>query len=384
MTWKAHIDYLVQKSVKGLNLIRCISGTSSGANQSVLVLYKSLILSSLDYCCFTYDSSASISNLNKLKSIQYKSLLIATGAMRGTSLNALLGECAELPLLYRRNKVILNYLIKLNFNSCNSAKEVLFDKKYFQLGVNNKSKYKIFLDKFLSDKNITPFSITSPCYNSCSCTAVNQNIDISYLDHVSNKIENNSNVHAILITLAQLFDYVFFVDGSVKQDGKVGAAVYSPALYLELTFKLPDFLPIYFAEGFAILQALSYAKSNDLNNFCIISDNAKLVTDLYNQSFDSSSHPFLLHAITSSYPTSSSCHFLIKWLPSLPTIPCFNTVDSLATLATTLTAITPIDWSWHEVVPLIDEWAWGLWLQNWGNNPEGTYQCTYAPTSTKS
>ncbi len=388
MTWKAHIDYLVQKSVKGLNLIRCISGTSWGANQFILlVLYKSLILSSLDYCCFTYDSSASTSNLNKLKSIQYKSLLIATGAMRGTSLNALLGECAELPLLYRRKKIILNYLTKLNFNSCNSAKEVLTDKKYFQLGVNNKSKYKIFLDKFLSDKNITPFSITSPCYISCSCTAVNQNIDITFLDHVDNKTETstldkNSKVLDILITLAQLFDYVFFVDGSVKQDGKVGAAVYSPALYLELTFKLPDFLPIYFAEGFAVLQALLYAKGNDLINFCIISDNAKLVTDLYNQTFDSSSHPSLLHAITSSYPTSSSCHFLIKWLPSLSTIPCFNTVDSLATLATTLTTITPIDWSWHEVAPLIDEWAWGLWLHKWGNNPEGTYQCTYAPTST--
>src|SRR6266516_1178657 len=69
LTWKAHIDYLIAKSVKGLNLIRCISGTNWGSNKSTLLtIYKSIILSSLDYCCFTYDT-ASPSNLKRLDSI---------------------------------------------------------------------------------------------------------------------------------------------------------------------------------------------------------------------------------------------------------------------------------------------------------------------------
>ena len=72
LTWKAHIDYLISKTVKGLNLIRCIRGTKWGSNKStLLILYKSIILSSLDYCCFVYDNSAS-SNLKRLDSVQYK------------------------------------------------------------------------------------------------------------------------------------------------------------------------------------------------------------------------------------------------------------------------------------------------------------------------
>src|SRR6266516_2961360 len=190
LTWKVHIDYLIAKSVKGLNLIRCISGTPWGSNKSTLLtIYKSIILSSLDYCCFTYDAS-SPSNLKRLDSIQYKSLSLATGAMRGTSLNALLGEWAELPLVFRRKRYILNYLLKLNFNTDNAAIDVLLDKKFFQLGINSKSKYKGMIDVFLHNLNaslhVIPqnFSYLSPITAS-PFTVQNSNIDISFFDAMS-------------------------------------------------------------------------------------------------------------------------------------------------------------------------------------------------------
>jgi len=134
LTWKNHIDFLIEKSIKGLNLMRCISGTSWGSNKdTLLTIYKSIILSSLDYCCFTFEN-ACLTNLKRLDTIQYKSLLLATGAMRGTSLNALLGECTELPLYYRRIKITMNYLLKIYLNQQNSAKNVLQDKKNFPIG----------------------------------------------------------------------------------------------------------------------------------------------------------------------------------------------------------------------------------------------------------
>jgi len=102
LTWKPHIDYIVDKSKKCLNVIRCVSGTSWGSNKSIIItIYKAIILSLFDYCCFAY-SNAAVSNTKKLDTIQYKSLLLATGGLKGTSLNALLGECGELPLAYRR------------------------------------------------------------------------------------------------------------------------------------------------------------------------------------------------------------------------------------------------------------------------------------------
>jgi len=172
LTWKHHVDSLLQKSTRGLNLMRCISGTSWGSNKDTLLLiYKSIILSNFDYCCFTYTNS-SLSNCKRLDTVQYKSLLLAMGGMKGTSLKVLLGECSELPLRYRRLKCNIKYLLiihtgnKLN----NSAHMVLCDKIFYQLELNCKSDYAISLNKFLSDNEITlaDYEIlykTHPCYD---------------------------------------------------------------------------------------------------------------------------------------------------------------------------------------------------------------------------
>jgi len=155
MTWKPHVDYLLEKSTKSLNLMRCISGSAWGSNKdTLLILYKSIILSYLDYCCFTYADS-SYSNIKRLDSIQYKALLLVTGGMKGTSLKALLGECAELPLKLRRNKIIVKYLLKIYHYSSNLSSLVLEDKKFYQIELNAKSKFKIILNKFFSDTKIT-------------------------------------------------------------------------------------------------------------------------------------------------------------------------------------------------------------------------------------
>ncbi len=104
LTWSPHINYLVEKSNKGLNLMRCLSGTGWGSSKRVLLtLHKSLILSNLDYCSFVY-LNASASTLKKIDTIQYKSLLIVVGGMKVTALNALLGECGEVPMDLRRKK----------------------------------------------------------------------------------------------------------------------------------------------------------------------------------------------------------------------------------------------------------------------------------------
>src|SRR6267154_2267046 len=113
LTWKSHIEQLVTKCNRGLNLMRCISGSSWGSNKNILlILYKSVILSNLDYCCLTYSNAAAV-NLKKLDTIQYKALILATGGLRGTAHKALLGECSELPLNYRRKKIQSNIYLKL-------------------------------------------------------------------------------------------------------------------------------------------------------------------------------------------------------------------------------------------------------------------------------
>ena len=109
LTWKHHIDQLIVKCNKDLNLMRMISRTTFGADKKCLVnLYKALILSKLDYGAQAFNS-AHKSQLGRLNIIQNEALRIATRARRTTPIPALEVECGVLPLSLRREELILKY-----------------------------------------------------------------------------------------------------------------------------------------------------------------------------------------------------------------------------------------------------------------------------------
>ena len=109
LTWNKQITELINRCNKDINLMRMISGTSYGADKlSLVLLYKSLILSKINYGSIAY-SSASTALLNKLQTVQNKALKIATGALRNTKTNNLLIESAEIPLYLKREECMLKY-----------------------------------------------------------------------------------------------------------------------------------------------------------------------------------------------------------------------------------------------------------------------------------
>ena len=198
--------------------MRCLSGTSWGSSKKVLLtLYKSLILSKLDYCSFLYMNAAD-TTLQKIDTIQYKSLLLAVGGMRGTALNALLGDCGELPMKYRK-KIILKYLLKIHDNTRNSASAVLLDKKFFSLELNCKSQYKVFLNSFLLENNIVLTKDTDQ-FNVYSLFSCEKYIDLTMLAQLEDfRIKSDANqrislINSVLADLKSSYRYVFFVDGS--------------------------------------------------------------------------------------------------------------------------------------------------------------------------
>ena len=93
MTWGGHIDYIVEKSKRKINLLRSLTGQSWGASKtSLLKIYRSLIRSRLDYGCSVI-YTASENQLKKLDVIQSTCLRICCGAMRTTPIHALQQEC---------------------------------------------------------------------------------------------------------------------------------------------------------------------------------------------------------------------------------------------------------------------------------------------------
>lgn len=102
LNWRQHIDYVIAKCQKRLNLMRSVSGTTWGADRRpLLTIYRALIRSVIDYGAIVYDS-ASESQLTRLTALQCQALKVACGAIKGTALSAMQVECNEAPLSLRR------------------------------------------------------------------------------------------------------------------------------------------------------------------------------------------------------------------------------------------------------------------------------------------
>src|SRR6218665_109577 len=96
-----------------MNLVRAVSGYHLGASKKALLLiYKSLIRSVIDYGDVVY-SSASKSMLDKLSSVQTEALRLYCGAAKGTAALALQNECGEMPLQNRRLQNSLKFGAKV-------------------------------------------------------------------------------------------------------------------------------------------------------------------------------------------------------------------------------------------------------------------------------
>ena len=113
LTYKQHIKGLRDKCFRSLNVLKCVARTSYGADRStLLLLYRSLIRSKLDYASFVYDSSCQ-SNKKPLDTIHHAAIRIVTGAFRTTPIESLLVEVNEPPLDQRRQLLGMRYAMKL-------------------------------------------------------------------------------------------------------------------------------------------------------------------------------------------------------------------------------------------------------------------------------
>ena len=98
----------------------------------MLKLYRSLVRSKLDYGCIVY-GSASKTALAKLDPVHNQGLRLSLGAFRSSPVESLYVEAHEPPLEIRRDKLALQYVLKLKANPENPAYDVVFNPKHKEL-----------------------------------------------------------------------------------------------------------------------------------------------------------------------------------------------------------------------------------------------------------
>ena len=102
LTSESHIKYLKARCQKSLNILKVLSRTEWGVDQTTLLkLYCSLVRSKLDYGCIVY-GSASKTALAKLDPVHNQGLRLCLGAFRSSPVESLYVEAHEPPLEIRR------------------------------------------------------------------------------------------------------------------------------------------------------------------------------------------------------------------------------------------------------------------------------------------
>ncbi|GFX23322.1 RNase H domain-containing protein [Trichonephila clavipes] len=109
-----HIDYVINKGRKRLDLLKYIAGRDWGADAGTLRLtYTSLIRLVLEYGSQIY-FSASRTNLAKLDRVQSSAARIITGMQHSCPTDLVLFEADIMPLDLRRKLLLSKYFCKLN------------------------------------------------------------------------------------------------------------------------------------------------------------------------------------------------------------------------------------------------------------------------------
>ena len=294
LTWNEHISYVVERCKKRLNLLRALSGIDWGANKKTLVmLYRTLIRSIIDYGSEAYDS-ASYVHKQKIDQLQSKALRICCGAMVITPVAALQVECGEMPLELRRRELQLQYAAKLEASINNPTSSIMKDcwqnHRTYPAGKEPFAIKTGTIREIIDASEIIALN-KLPKYPSweqgiitvdTSLTQAKRNVERSKIETdfkkvVEEKMQEYQNTIQI------------FTDGSVIVN-KTGISYQIPSLNVHENYRLPNNLTIFTVEGAAIVYALKRVSELISDDVTVFTDCLEVVNSLNEEGSETRSH----------------------------------------------------------------------------------------------
>ena len=109
--FSTHIKNTVTKAKSKLNILKALAGSTWGQDkETIIITYKSIIRSTLEYAAPVWTPSVCPSNWERLESIQNQALRIASGCLLMSSSDHIHQECKVLPLKQHSQLLCKQYL----------------------------------------------------------------------------------------------------------------------------------------------------------------------------------------------------------------------------------------------------------------------------------
>ena len=388
LTWTQHINYIVNRCNRRINLLRALSGTDWGANKrTMLMLYRTLIRSVIDYGSIAYDS-ASKSSKQKLNLIQSKALRICCGAMSMTPVAALQVECGETPLDLRRRELQLQYAAKLIASRNNPTKSIIVDCKENQeryadgrepFGV----KTRILKDIIGSSEIVMQrdyhgkpsWGLKETLVDDTLAMEFSKKTDVEKLKSMTEDkiLEYSNSIHV-------------YTDASKKTNGRTGMAYRIPSMQIEYRQGLSSNASIFTAEASAILQALRRLKEIDMNqNTSIFTDCLEVAHELKKSATKTSD--YIINQIleeSDSLQLMKNIRVSIVWIPGHIGI----TENELANTDAIRAADEEVNdihhpMSTRDAIKLIESYTNNLWQAEWNASTKGEHYRNIEPVATR-
>lgn len=339
LKWTAHVDTVVDKCEKNINLLRTLSGTWWGAHPySQKLLYNALIRSILDFGSIMLEPCDK-KTLSRLDKIQVKALRVVLGAMKSSPNRALQVESVEPPLHLRRQYLADRFLFKVSHIKSNLVLTKLISLKTYMHS------------KYWRNKN-WPCLLRSLEKITClSAPAVQSDVLPIYetafnaLCHVPKIVKDiglnenfdiNSN---FLNTVSEKWPgwYTFFTDASkLNSNSNVGAAFLNATTKVWRLHKLPVEASVFSGECIAILSCITHILEKSINPSVIFTDSLSALQAISGHPFKTCIHNHIICKIKECLLRCHNSNIIVElaWVPAHVGIKGNEYADDLAKKAT--------------------------------------------------
>ncbi|XP_074031548.1 uncharacterized protein [Leptinotarsa decemlineata] len=316
LKWEAHLKHVRHSSQSGINLLKTLSNHRWGSDvQTLLLLYRSLIRSIIDYGSIVYDS-ATRSTLKMMDSIHNTAIRTALGAYRTTPTESLYCESGEPSLYLRREYLSLSYAARISGNHNHPAYNNVFSKRFNNLYARRSrithpfyQRINLYISKlspnysFSTHKKvlaIPPWTIKSPICN----------LNLPSLDKSVTPPQLIQCHFQVLLSNIPMYTQIY-TDASRSEEGVAAAFVTTNSSH---KFKVNKFGSIYYGELFAILQALKHILEYDIQNSSVITDSLSAIIGIQQMYSDNQILMNIKEAIYAISRENKNNIFL--WVPS--------------------------------------------------------------------